>query len=1764
MACSTGLNNAIAKVTKNLPWINFDQNAGEIEVMLDAEANITRKNYVETVYKIGKILNDTLNKTLPKLKQFAYVRWANNKPYIHINPSIRQANYINDVKTPPLDLRESAQAELNLRTLEYNDKIVHKIPTEPLVLPNKKSIPSNLEKDSELITEENDSLASFDYEAALLDIVGVTASPQKELAASKVLSALSEKFNIPWQWYVGDNRKGYIKDGVVYINKDLFDESTLFHEFAHPFIEYIAQNNPQIYNLLVVNGKKVINANTNRTVAEEVAEHYSDLSPEDLNKEIVTTALGLAAVNQLIEPPKSTFFHWLDKLLSVFSKVFGRKISLTTPYSSLAGVLTANDFKYDLIGYIKGEYDQRDTSLTQDDIIARFNTWSNQFTLDEKNHIYTDKLTGETIESVHTQIVDPLYKKEFKGNKTFTYKQQYTSAVSATFGTGVHALIQYIGEEFLNGDKTLNLTKLFNSDIKDSILHAAKIHNLHIVNETHKLTRDDGAVIPVNITLPINDVILNQTYNFVVDFLFYKFTVHGADAKYFFEQKVYSENYLIGKKRTKIIGTADLVVIEGPSKENGAYYIHDWKTTSTKYFQNFGMVDKDGIMAIKKLHYKEQQLAYGKMIGGNFKQGIAYPIGANLWMDKITKLPTAPRELEFPVPDPLKADPGKRVLYPVIVDGNDKIEGSLEELVEKLKFIQDRIKDRKLDLSEDETHYDRLQRVRAIERIIEDLETRKSVNSLITEIAQIIQGVENQLSTMNLADVERYVDLLTVYTTLDTYLNKIEGLSPVDLARGLSAQNSVNITIEKLNNKRKQLLLKIADDQSIFGLLNPEVGYSTLGRYFKAATTMTGVKTIALFAKLKRAVLNKRDKKVKDDITELTKLSAGLKAYGQKKGLSIHKVYLKFLKVDKNGKAMPRLTSRYSSNLYQDLFTAISEEDVNKIKSLIDIPSHEREFNIQYNRLKTKWEDIINNMTILSDEIAFYAKKHTITLSDDEVAKIMKAELLEKKLEDFIVTHKLIFENGDLNIEALKNLFSRNNQEKTAKIKRYDLLKISSTASNYYETAQYKEIQNTPELKNFYDFMLKINEEAFRAGVISYADIFSFIPKAIADSIEKAERGDRDTITLKTLKEKWSPDQVDENTVVQTVFNPITRKYEKEVQKLFQNNYTTFIKNSDPTKPDTPDYQNYSLDLVKLYGQYSLHLRDYEARTEVAPVAEAILNLEKTKKNVVTNRWGKVKKVDGDVQTDHIQANVELLETIINRDIYNMTHKTTKDTAIPLPWKKDGVRRKISLNKFLLWIISLNSDTNLGLNLYSAASTFFGGNINAFFETNRNNIFNKKDYVSSLNAIASIVSNNLVGEKDLSFLHLTDPMMENENVHRVSRLSSTQIRKIFNRNNLYEGMRRGDRAVQYSVALAVLKNFAIVNGELVNINDYVRETHKYNGKTYKELAEADVPDMIAINAIRKEIDAKIEEMKKQSVYAQGVMENGTLKTDLTDEMVWHLRDVIRSQNAKIIGNMSQDDKINAKNTLLGTAMMQYRNWMPALFEQRFGAAEMDLYGNLSWGKARTFISTFNTDFLRIIRSAFSTIDEASFGRIREKYNELYEDFIDEGGDPASFVTLEKFTEYYLANIRSSFKELALYLAFAMLIFALSSLLDWDPDDKDKEASQKIVYKLYGKLMGEITFFYSPMGIGSIISSPLPAFSTLVNLEKFISKTVAEGYYGVGSLIGADTEQDLKDNKPLKYAFKLFPVAKELANWLAIFDEDFRKEFGIQPTRLVTY
>lgn len=204
----------------------------------------------------------------------------------------------------------------------------------------------------------------------------------------KIIS-VNEAFDITGKTDV----KGFYKSGFVYFVDGMFTSDTVFHEFAHPIINALAKDNPELFAKLY--------SDVESEFIEEVANKttgYYEKDTEEFRKEVLVQAL--TKVNGT-ETPKT----WLGRLLYNIKQFlrgkFGKKINL----KGLSNKTTLKEF-VDMINYGK-EFELDMDFLTEEDFIYFENDYKkyhDKLNNTEEINIKVQRLANEFSSMVNNQI----------------------------------------------------------------------------------------------------------------------------------------------------------------------------------------------------------------------------------------------------------------------------------------------------------------------------------------------------------------------------------------------------------------------------------------------------------------------------------------------------------------------------------------------------------------------------------------------------------------------------------------------------------------------------------------------------------------------------------------------------------------------------------------------------------------------------------------------------------------------------------------------------------------------------------------------------------------------------------------------------------------------------------------------------------------------------------------------------------------------------------------------------------------------------------------------------------------------------------------------------------------------------------------------------------------------------------------------------------------------------------------------------------------
>lgn len=90
---------------------------------------------------------------------------------------------------------------------------------------------------------------------------------------------------------LAEGKKAFIREGVVYLNRDKINLQDPLHEVAHIFLHVVKNTNFELYNKLITEAK--VYYDNNHPVAEYVKKNYSDKSAEEHLNDIVAIMVGI-------------------------------------------------------------------------------------------------------------------------------------------------------------------------------------------------------------------------------------------------------------------------------------------------------------------------------------------------------------------------------------------------------------------------------------------------------------------------------------------------------------------------------------------------------------------------------------------------------------------------------------------------------------------------------------------------------------------------------------------------------------------------------------------------------------------------------------------------------------------------------------------------------------------------------------------------------------------------------------------------------------------------------------------------------------------------------------------------------------------------------------------------------------------------------------------------------------------------------------------------------------------------------------------------------------------------------------------------------------------------------------------------------------------------------------------------------------------------------------------------------------------------------
>ena len=319
--------------------------------------------------------------------------------------------------------------------------------------------------------------------------------------ASFILNRLKNKFNINWEFNTNIEQAGLYNPitNIVYINPSLMKSDTPFHEFLHPFITLLKNQNKNLYI-------KLINDVKNTEVYYKTQLIYPDLNEEQQLEEALVQTIGIEASKQVLNKPiKSnfkTFLNWISiKLRELFGKSELKGLDYNTTINELSTLFNDVSIKIDLSKNKNTEIkEQRIQHINkQQDIVDKILFESSKLILNEDTHTYVDKETGTAYKAVSKAMYDiPGY-----GTVVNSDEENEVLDRAARAGSVIHMEAsnyftnkneESFKEQSLNDSDKIKITDTAKKEFIDTILSNNKFKgkNIKILSEVIVADKENG------------------------------------------------------------------------------------------------------------------------------------------------------------------------------------------------------------------------------------------------------------------------------------------------------------------------------------------------------------------------------------------------------------------------------------------------------------------------------------------------------------------------------------------------------------------------------------------------------------------------------------------------------------------------------------------------------------------------------------------------------------------------------------------------------------------------------------------------------------------------------------------------------------------------------------------------------------------------------------------------------------------------------------------------------------------------------------------------------------------------------------------------------------------------------------------------------------------------------------------------------------------------------------------------------------------------
>ena len=689
-------------------------------------------------------------------------------------------------------------------------------------------------------------------------------------------------------------------------------------------------------------------------------------------------------------------------------------------------------------------------------------------------------------------------------------------------------------------------------------------------------------------------------------------------------------------------------------------------------------------------------------------------------------------------------------------------------------------------------------------------------------------------------------------------------------------------------------------------------------------------------------------------------------------------------------------------------------------------------------------------------------------------------------------------------------------------------------------SADYVRIQNTPALRDMYNFIYDLNNHAKEVGYhdANFRFGMNFLPWLKSSTLDKMKSSGMSAISdMFQDMMKLTP----EEEISYAKVDPNTGEIEKKIPAFFIN--PDFAKREDGTY----DLTQASTDLGKTISMYMAAVYEYEALEDIEIFAKAVLDVEKSKKAILVDDKGKIVQKTGTVDPELTEntENAVLYESLADAILYKRQDAGKSGLSPEATRIVDKANNLFRLKVF-------------ALNIFTPMTMLMGGNFQGLI--NGNKLWRGREWIANETKVVTSAFQGREGNLEKGLIDYFLPYTDNTTWEKSRRLTHDQLQKWSFAEIIMSPIRKADRVIQMTTALTMLKNSVLIDGKIYNARKYILSSPEYS-KRYK-LPAAE------IRKLESEFEDKVKELLDKEGLIKKVKfdDKGYLEIEGVDRMsdtVYKTRLAILNEIKGITGALSEEDKREGDRSVLFRSMMMFKSWIVPMASVRFKDVQYNVDINeYEMGRVRMMFQIIkNGDgggIKGVVKGMQNLLDmhsgnEAGIKALRDYFVYVSEEYKKNTGKDLEISEAE-FFDMVRRYIGQQAKEIVVLLTLFGGMLGLMAAKPDDDEDKETKNRYKIAARMVDKLRDEISFYYNPLSLQQLSNgSYLPSLGFLTEGITLINSIFKETY---GTIIG--DEKLTEKTYPTKNFLRMIPIANQFTQtFLPMMNAELATELGVK-------